>query len=65
MSEVAADPSAGRAPAADRSPFNLITGIILVGGAVILAIRFTQGLAATTNLTHTNPWGSVDRLRRA
>jgi Ni/Fe-hydrogenase subunit HybB-like protein len=39
------------------SPFNLISGIILIGGAVILAIRFTRGLAATTNLTHTNPWG--------
>ena len=24
---------------------------------MILAIRFTKGLAATTNLTHTNPWG--------
>jgi Ni/Fe-hydrogenase subunit HybB-like protein len=39
------------------SPFNLVSGIILVGGAVILAVRFIQGLAATTNLSHTNPWG--------
>jgi len=39
------------------SPFNVISGIILVGGAVILALRFIQGLAATTNLSHTNPWG--------
>jgi Ni/Fe-hydrogenase subunit HybB-like protein len=39
------------------TPFNIITGIILAGGAVILAIRFTQGLAATTNLTHSYPWG--------
>ncbi len=39
------------------SPFNLITGVILIGGAVILAIRFIKGLAATTNLSHTNPWG--------
>jgi Ni/Fe-hydrogenase subunit HybB-like protein len=39
------------------SPFNLISGVILLGGAVILAIRFTRGLAATTNLSHTNPWG--------
>ncbi len=39
------------------TPFNLITGAILLGGAVILAIRFTRGLAATTNLSHTNPWG--------
>jgi Ni/Fe-hydrogenase subunit HybB-like protein len=39
------------------TPFNLISGIILLGGAIILVIRFTQGLAATTNLTHTNAWG--------
>jgi Ni/Fe-hydrogenase subunit HybB-like protein len=39
------------------TPFNIITGIILAGGAVILGIRFTQGLAATTNLSHTYPWG--------
>ena len=39
------------------TPFNIVSGIILAGGAVILGIRFTQGLAATTNLTHTYPWG--------
>jgi len=39
------------------SAFNLISGVILLGGAIILAVRFTQGLAATTNLSHTNPWG--------
>jgi Ni/Fe-hydrogenase subunit HybB-like protein len=39
------------------SPFNIISGIILLGGAVILTIRFTSGLAATTNLTHVYPWG--------
>jgi Ni/Fe-hydrogenase subunit HybB-like protein len=39
------------------TPFNVISGIILLGGAIILALRFTKGLAATTNLTHTNPWG--------
>jgi Ni/Fe-hydrogenase subunit HybB-like protein len=39
------------------TPFNLIAGIILLGGAIILAIRFTTGLAATTNLSDTNPWG--------
>jgi len=37
--------------------FYLITGIILVGGAAILVLRFTKGLAATTNLSHTYPWG--------
>ncbi|MCW8984055.1 MAG: polysulfide reductase NrfD, partial [Thermoanaerobaculales bacterium] len=39
------------------TPFNIITGVILAGGAVILGIRFTQGLSATTNLSHTYPWG--------
>jgi len=39
------------------TPFNLITGVILAGGAAILVLRFVKGLAATTNLTHTNPWG--------
>ena len=39
------------------TPFNVIAGAILAGGAAILAVRFTQGLAATTNLSHTYPWG--------
>jgi len=39
------------------TPFNLIAGVILVGGAIILTIRFTTGLASTTNLSNTNPWG--------
>jgi Ni/Fe-hydrogenase subunit HybB-like protein len=39
------------------TPFNLISGAILLGGAVILTIRFTTGLASTTNLSNTNPWG--------
>ncbi len=39
------------------TPFNLISGVILLGGVLILGLRFTKGLAATTNLTHTNPWG--------
>jgi len=37
--------------------FDVVCGVILVGGAVILVIRFMKGLAATTNLTHTYPWG--------
>ena len=57
MSDVNVD----AAPAAVRTgwltPFNIITGIILVGGAIILGLRFTQGLAATTNLSNTYPWG--------
>lgn len=58
MSYVAVDetpPDAGKARLV--TPFNFIAGIILVGGAVILGLRFTQGLAATTNLSHTYPWG--------
>lgn len=54
---VTAEPSPPRARGGLLTPFNLISGVILLGGAVILAIRFTFGLAATTNLSHTNPWG--------
>ena len=39
------------------TPFNVIAAIILAVGAVLLALRFTKGLGATTNLTHDNPWG--------
>ena len=39
------------------TPFNVITALILAGGAAILGLRFTQGLAATTNLTNNYPWG--------
>ena len=39
------------------TPFNLISGTILLGGAIILTIRFTTGLASVTNLSDTNPWG--------
>jgi hypothetical protein len=37
------------------TPFNLIAGVILLVGAGILLLRFTQGLQATTNLTHYYP----------
>lgn len=47
------DPSTGRM----ITPFNVIAGGILLGGAIIAALRFTGGLSATTNLTHDNPWG--------
>ena len=47
----------GAGPRSILTPFNLVTGLILAGGAIILGLRFTQGLAATTNLTHTYPWG--------
>jgi Ni/Fe-hydrogenase subunit HybB-like protein len=39
------------------TPFNLVSGAFLLGGAIILTIRFTTGLASTTNLSDTNPWG--------
>jgi Ni/Fe-hydrogenase subunit HybB-like protein len=39
------------------SPFNVIAGLILVGGALIAGLRFLKGLGAATNLTHTNAWG--------
>lgn len=39
------------------TPFNVITGAILVATVVILAVRFINGLGAVTNLTQDVPWG--------
>ena len=40
------------------TPFNLITAAILAVGGVITVLRFfVSGLAGTTNLTDTYPWG--------
>ena len=39
------------------TPFNIIAALILCVGIPIAFVRFTQGLAATTNLTNNNPWG--------
>lgn len=39
------------------TPFNVITGTIILVGAVILVIRFTQGLGSVTNLSQEFPWG--------
>ena len=39
------------------TPFNVITGIILVVGAILTILRFTQGIGAVTNLDNNNPWG--------
>lgn len=39
------------------TPFNVVATIILCVGVPIAVIRFTQGLAATTNLTDSYPWG--------
>jgi Ni/Fe-hydrogenase subunit HybB-like protein len=39
------------------TPFNVVVGIILAVGLYVTVVRFTQGLAATTNLSDYNPWG--------
>lgn len=39
------------------TPFNLIALIILCIGIPLAWIRFTEGLASTTNLTDNYPWG--------
>ena len=39
------------------TPWNIITGIIILGGIVIIAIRLAKGLGAVTNLSQTYPWG--------
>ena len=39
------------------TPFNVITGIIVIAGLVVTVIRFTQGLASVTRLSDYNPWG--------
>jgi Ni/Fe-hydrogenase subunit HybB-like protein len=39
------------------TPFNLISGVILVIGIYATVMRFTKGLGPTTNLSDYNPWG--------
>jgi Ni/Fe-hydrogenase subunit HybB-like protein len=39
------------------TPFNMVAGIIVIVGIILTVIRFTGGLAATTNLSDYNPWG--------
>jgi len=39
------------------TPFNVVAAVILLVAAVLLVIRFTQGLASTTNLSQDFPWG--------
>jgi Ni/Fe-hydrogenase subunit HybB-like protein len=39
------------------TPFNVITAIIILTGAVLLAIRFIFGLGSITNLSQDVPWG--------
>lgn len=39
------------------SPFNVITGAIVLLGGALLVIRFAKGLGAITNLSQDVPWG--------
>lgn len=39
------------------TPFNVISGAIMLLGAVLLVIRFTRGLGSITNLSQNYPWG--------
>ncbi len=39
------------------TPFNLISGGIILLGAVLIVIRFAFGLSAVTNLSQAYPWG--------
>ncbi len=39
------------------TPFNAVAAVIFAVGIPLTLLRFTKGLAATTNLDHTNPWG--------
>ena len=39
------------------TPFNVITGVIVLVTVVLLVIRFTQGIGSITNLDQEYPWG--------
>jgi Ni/Fe-hydrogenase subunit HybB-like protein len=39
------------------TPFNIISGIIVIVGLALTVLRFTKGLGAVTNLSNTQPWG--------
>ena len=39
------------------TPFNVVTGIIIAVGILLIAIRFHKGLASVTNLSQEYPWG--------
>lgn len=39
------------------TPLNIVAGVILAVGIPLLVYRFVAGLAATTNLSQTTPWG--------
>ena len=39
------------------TPFNLISGLIIAAGVVLIVVRLLKGLGAVTNLSQTTPWG--------
>jgi Ni/Fe-hydrogenase subunit HybB-like protein len=39
------------------TPFNVITGVIILVGLVMIVIRFAYGLGAVSNLSQNYPWG--------
>ena len=39
------------------TPFNIIAGIIVVFGLILIGIRFSQGLGAVTAASQDQPWG--------
>ncbi|MFZ2632475.1 MAG: Ni/Fe-hydrogenase cytochrome b subunit [Desulfosalsimonadaceae bacterium] len=39
------------------TPFNVVSGSIIIIGIVLTVLRFTSGLGAVTNLSNDNPWG--------
>jgi Ni/Fe-hydrogenase subunit HybB-like protein len=39
------------------TPFNVVSVILMLAAAAILAVRFTRGLGAVTNLDQQFPWG--------
>jgi Ni/Fe-hydrogenase subunit HybB-like protein len=39
------------------TPFNVISGTLVLGAAVLLGVRFLKGLGAITNLSQDFPWG--------
>jgi Ni/Fe-hydrogenase subunit HybB-like protein len=39
------------------TPFNLISGLIILAGLVLIVLRLFKGLGMVTNLSQTTPWG--------
>ncbi|SDB37438.1 Ni/Fe-hydrogenase 2 integral membrane subunit HybB [Desulfonatronum thiosulfatophilum] len=39
------------------TPFNIVTGLIIIAGLIVTVLRFTGGLGAVTNLDDNYPWG--------